>query len=224
MAPASQLLVWRSCWPSLSSHHPLRLFCHRRQCKNTGTLNDFPNVSRPPNCNELLLLMRCLKTFISRLDGTVQPVWHQRIELDIDGKHEDLVGLDLVAGDLHQLVERVKEHGASKVVLGGFSMGAHTALHAVYRGGVRVDACLALSSYLVRSSAVYKHLEKQKSSKPLLMCHGLSDVIVPPSWAEETGLALKKQGVDLNLKFYQGLGHHPGAKMMADAFYWVEQL
>ena len=161
---------------------------------------------------------------LSRLDSTVQPIWHQRIELDIDGKHEDLDGLDLMAGDLHQLVNKVKNLGASKVVLGGFSMGAHTALHAVYRGGVQVDACLALSSYLVRSSAVYKYLENQRSSKPLLMCHGLSDVIVPPSWAEETGLALKKRGVTVNLKFYEGLGHQPGGKMMADAFSWVEQL
>ena len=170
-------------------------------------------------------MLSCLKP-CSRLDGTVQPIWHQRIELDIDGNHEDLDGLDLMAGDLHQLVKRVKEDGAGKVVLGGFSMGAHTALHAVYRSGVQVDACLALSSYLVRSSAVYKYLEDQRFAKPppLLMCHGLSDVIVPPRWAEETGLALKKQGVAVNLKFYEGLGHQPGGKMITDAFSWVEQL
>ena len=170
-------------------------------------------------------MLDCLNP-LSRLDGTVQPVWHQRIDLDIDGKQEDLDGLDLMAGDLHQLVKRVKEDGAGKVVLGGFSMGAHTALHAVYRGGVQVDACLALSSYLVRSSAVYKYLEEQRLAKPrpLLMSHGLSDVIVPPHWAEETGLALKKRGVAVNLKFYEGLGHQPGGKMTADAFSWVEQL
>ena len=90
-----------------------------------------------------------------------------------------------------------------------------------------MDACLALSSYLVRSSAVYKHLEEEKVTKlrpSLLMCHGLSDVTVPPNWAEETGLELKKRGVDVNLKFYEGLAHQPAGKMITDAFSWVQQL
>ena len=222
MGQASQPLAWRSYWSSLSSRRPLLLLCHQPQCKHTGT----PNERSRKNSFPKRSLSELIKPF-SRLENTVQPIWHQRIELDIEGKHEDLVGLDLMAGELDQLVKRVKEEGAGKVVVGGFSMGAHTALHAVYRGGVQVDACLALSSYLIRSSAVYEYLDDDRHAKappPLLMCHGLSDVTVPPSWADETGLALKKRGVDVKLKFYEGLAHQPAGKMIKDAFSWVQQL
>ena len=161
-----------------------------------------------------------------RLDGIRQPVWHQRVELDIDGKHEDLDGLDQMAGELDQVVNSLKKNGAAKVVLGGFSMGAHTALHAVYRSGVPVDACFALSSYLIRNSAVYKCLGNQKVAKPppLLISHGLSDVTVSPYWGIETVRALKEKGVPVNLKLYEGIAHQPGSKMVSDAFSWVQQL
>ena len=151
-------------------------------------------------------------------------MWHQRIELDIQGKHEDIDGLNHMAEELHQLISRVKEHCVGKVVLGGFSMGAHTALHAVYRSDVEVDACLALSSYLIRSSAVYKILDEQtiRDKPPLLMSHGLSDVTVPPTWSEETVSELQKRGLAVNLKLYEGLGHRPGDKMVSDAFSWIQ--
>lgn len=161
------------------------------------------------------------------LDGTRQPVWHQRSEVNIHSEHEDLEGLDKMTLGLQALLEEVRALRVPKVVVGGFSMGGHTALHAVYRRGLEVEGCVALSCFLVGQSEVYRTLEDHEPGTPrppLLQGHGLGDVVVPAVWARETHGGLEDGGVEGRLVLYEGLGHQPSEQMMRDTYRWIEDL
>ena len=90
----------------------------------------------------------------------------------------------------------------------------------------QVDGCLALSTYLVEQSGLYRSLDSCPSLPlpPLLQAHGQEDSIVPPPWAVTTHKELLRRGVEGQLRLYQGLGHEPRADMLEDAFAWLQGL
>ena len=175
-------------------------------------------VTPPPG---LVVLLPSAPMREYSLEGKKSSVWHQRKEVDIRGKYEDIVGIDEMCDGLIEMVERVKSIGADEVSLGGFSMGGHLALHAAYRRDVKVEKCFALSSYIIESSAVFEHQGDRVGCPPLFMAHGVEDKIVPLDWGRRTRDRLDKAGVKTKWNAYPGLGHEPNSEVMRHLFDWV---
>lgn len=151
--------------------------------------------------------------------GQKMSVWHDRTEVDIDGR-EDIAGINRTSDGLVDLVGEVRDSGVQKLVLGGFSQGGHQSIHSVYRRGIQVDACFALSSYLCRTSRVYQDVSS--NPPPLFYSHGQDDDIVNVSWAEETNQNLLNLGVKATFNIEPGLKHDISSDQLGRLFQWIQ--
>merc|ERR1712215_368393 len=97
-------------------------------------------------------------------------------------------------GALVAEVERECAVRREQIVLGGFSMGGHMALQAVYgKAGGRVGAAFALSSFLSTKSVVLE--ETNNKDTVLFLSWGDSDDLVEPGWVQNTKHSLEERGV-----------------------------
>jgi len=102
---------------------------------------------------------------------------------------------------------------ASRIAIGGFSMGGGIALQAALRSKRRFAGVFALSSYLCKNAAVYGRLaaaldrlavaasddeDAALLSLPIFMRHGAADKFILPAWGGRIcspagNLGLKRQ-------------------------------
>ena len=174
-------------------------------------------VTPPP---DLVMILPSAPMREYKLDGKRSCVWHQREDTSIRGDDEDLEGIDEMCEGLDKLVDDVKSIGVDDLTLGGFSMGGHLALHAVYRANIRVNKCFCLSSWLINKSAVYDG-RMSDSPPPLYMVHGEQDRIVPLDWATTTRDRLAMAGVKTRMVTYKGLEHTLNTDVLDDLFWWI---
>ena len=155
--------------------------------------------------------------------GQRQSVWHQRKDLSIDSAYEDTSGIDRISDGLGEMINQIEVAGFKNTVVGGFSMGGHTAIHSVFRNGINAKGCFALSSYLINQSAVYKSIETKDSSDqvPLYLAHGDSDRIVPMEWAKILHNKFEMNNVETSLVLYKDLDHEISSHVIQDLFSWI---
>ncbi len=91
-----------------------------------------------------------------------------------------------------------------RLILGGFSQGAMTALHVGLRRA-RSPACiLAFSGMLVGRNRV---ADEMTCHPPVLIVHGAEDEIVPCESAHDAERTLLADGIDVLAHVLEGLGH-----------------
>jgi len=114
-------------------------------------------------------------------------VWHDRTGLSPDVQ-EDSGGIHKMGEELHILISRINDEmniPFDRIVVGGFSMGGHMALHLGLAHMPSFPAGIfVLSSFLASNSELYnklKHVPQSSSNHfPLLfMAHGTQDTLVP---------------------------------------------
>ena len=143
--------------------------------------------------------------------------WDKCLKILYWGCLIQMVNLFLITG-----LSEIRNLKISKVILGGFSMGGHVAIHSVFRNNVQVDKCFAMSSFLINQSEVYKSLSNNNLCQiPLFIAHGDCDKIVPYQWAQTTHRKL----LDLNIKskflLYKKLDHEIREDEVHDVFRWI---
>ncbi|WRX31606.1 Phospholipase/carboxylesterase/thioesterase - like 3 [Theobroma cacao] len=156
--------------------------------------------------------------------------WSDVGDLSGDGP-DDLEGLDASAAHVANLLST--EPANIKLGIGGFSMGAATALYSAtchilgkYGNGnlypVNLSAVVGLSGWLPCSSSIaiiFRTLRNQMegsiqavrraASLPILLCHGLGDDVVAYKHGEKSAQALNSVGFrNLMFRTYNGLGHY----------------
>nr|DAD27085.1 TPA_asm: hypothetical protein HUJ06_028553 [Nelumbo nucifera] len=128
---------------------------------------------------------------------------------------------------------------AFKLGIGGFSMGAATALYSAtcctqgrYGNGspytVNISAVVGLSGWLPCSRSLKNNMGgsnetvRRAASLPLLLCHGRADDVVLYKYGEKSAEVLSSAGFrSLTFKTYNGLGHYTVPEEMDEVCNWL---
>ncbi|KAK4726621.1 hypothetical protein R3W88_031538 [Solanum pinnatisectum] len=173
---------------------------------------------------------------VAILGGFPCTAWFDAGELS-DDTTNDLEGLEASVAHIANLLST--EPADVKLGIGGFSMGAATALysatcfaHGKYGNGnpypVNLRAVICLSGWLPGSRNVRNKIEgsheaaRCAASLPILLCHGKCDEVVPYRYGERASYVLSSAGFrNLQFKAYDGLGHYTVPREMDEVCNWL---
>lgn len=162
--------------------------------------------------------------------------WFDVGDLSEDGP-DDLEGLDASAAHVANLLST--EPADIKVGIGGFSMGAATALYSAtccaqgkYGKGtpylINLSVVVALSGWLPCSRSLRNRIEgsheamRRAASFPILQCHGKGDDVVQYEHGEKSAKVLSATGFrNLTFRTYNGLGHYTIPQEMEEVGTWL---
>ncbi|XP_057465327.1 uncharacterized protein LOC130755034 isoform X1 [Actinidia eriantha] len=176
---------------------------------------------------------------VAVLGGFPCTAWFDVGELSEDTP-DDFEGLDASVAYIANLLSA--EPSDIKLGIGGFSMGAATALYSAtcfaqgkYANGnpypLNLRAVVGLSGWLPGSS-LFRSLRnkiegsheatRRAASLPILLCHGNCDEVVPYKFGEKSSHFLGLAGFRyLTFKSYDGLGHYTVPKEMDEVCNWL---
>ncbi|XP_064079864.1 lysophospholipase-like protein 1 isoform X1 [Macrobrachium nipponense] len=157
--------------------------------------------------------------------GIHRNVWFDRLGMSLETP-DDPSTLEPIAEEISQLIEKEISLGisAKRVIIGGFSMGASLAMQVGYRFRPDIGGVFVFSSFLSKSSEVYKVLDSSSTKKPLpplLMCHGAVDDIVPYEWGHYTFGELQKRGIPAEFHSFPRLDHSLNVKELNILQAWL---
>ncbi|KAI8529488.1 hypothetical protein RHMOL_Rhmol12G0228400 [Rhododendron molle] len=173
---------------------------------------------------------------VALLGGFPCAAWFDVGELSEDSP-DDFEGLDASAAHIANLLSG--EPADIKLGVGGFSMGAATALysatcfaHGRFTNGnpypVNLRAIVGLSGWLPGSRSLRNKIEgsheaaRRAASLPILLCHGNGDDVVPYKFGEKSTQFLGSAGFRyVSFKTYDGLGHYTVPKEMDEVCNWL---
>lgn len=173
---------------------------------------------------------------VAAFGGFSCTAWFDAKDISEDA-HEDQEGLDVSAAHVANLLST--EPADVKLGIGGFSMGAATALYSAmchalgqYGNGnlyqVNLQSVVSLSGWLPCSGIMRKRMEespealRRAASLPILLCHGSGDDMVAYTHGEKSAQVLRSTGFQ-NLIFipYEGLGHYHIPEEIAEVCQWL---
>ncbi|KDP37131.1 hypothetical protein JCGZ_06187 [Jatropha curcas] len=173
---------------------------------------------------------------VALLGGFPCTAWFDVGEIS-ENSPDDWEGLDASAAHIANLLST--EPTDVKVGIGGFSMGAATAIYSAtcaamgrYGNGnlypINLRAVVALSGWLPGSRNLRNKIEgshdaaRRAASLPILLCHGTCDDVVPYNYGERSAHFLNTAGFrHLTFKPYDGLGHYTVPREMDEVRNWL---
>ncbi|CAL0320085.1 unnamed protein product [Lupinus luteus] len=173
---------------------------------------------------------------ISAFGGFPSTAWFDVQDLTEDAP-DDLEGLDASAAHVVNLLST--EPADIKLGVGGFSMGAATALYSAtcfavgkYGNGnpypANISAAVGLSGWLPCAKTLSNKLEgvdeatRRAQSFPVLLCHGKGDDVIPFKFGEKSSKCFISTGFqDVSFKAYNGLGHYTIPEEMDEVCAWL---
>lgn len=173
---------------------------------------------------------------VALLGGIPSAAWFDVGELSDDGP-DDLEGLDSCAAHISNLLSA--EPSDVKLGVGGFSLGGATALYmgtcsAMGKFGngnlypLNLKAIVGLSTWLPCSRSLRNKIggsqdaARRAAALPILLCHGLSDDVVPYKYGEKSAQTLTSAGFRyLTFKSFDGLGHYTVPREMEEVCSWL---
>ncbi|XP_052175638.1 uncharacterized protein LOC127790276 [Diospyros lotus] len=173
---------------------------------------------------------------VTLLGGFACNAWFDTGELSEDTT-DDFEGLDASVAHIANLLST--EPADIKLGIGGFSMGAATALYSAtcfaqgqYGNGnpypVSLRAVVGLSGWLPGSRSLRNRIEascdagRRAAALPILLCHGTCDEVVPSKFGETSAHYLTLAGFrHLAFKTFEGLGHYTIPREMEEVCSWL---
>ncbi|CAK7356592.1 unnamed protein product [Dovyalis caffra] len=173
---------------------------------------------------------------VAMLGGFPCTAWFDVGEISEDSP-DDWDSLDASAAHIANLLST--EPADVKVAIGGFSMGAATALYSAtcaalarYGNGntypINLRAVVGLSGWPPGSRSLRSKVEashdaaRRAASLPIFLCNGTSDDVVPYNYGEKSAQCLSTAGFrNLTFKSYEGLGHYTVPKEMDEVRTWL---
>jgi phospholipase/carboxylesterase len=153
--------------------------------------------------------------------GYAMRAWYDIRELTPDGR-DDEAGLAATRERIERYIERERAGGISarRIVLAGFSQGGAAALHVGLRHVAPLGGIIALSAYLPLRSRLAAELAPANRGTPILMCHGREDVVVLPTFGEQSRDVLLTCGLQVEWRQYS-IGHHLNEPEIHDIAAWL---
>ncbi|CAI9285843.1 unnamed protein product [Lactuca saligna] len=162
--------------------------------------------------------------------GLSTTAWFDVTDISEDA-NQDVEGMDASAAHVLSLLST--EPPNIKLGVGGFSMGAATAIYSAScfaRGklgnGTRYSAHLAavvgLSGWLPCANHPSNEVEGPAASLPILLCHGRGDEVVWFRYGEKSAEKLTSAGFEnLTFKSFHSLGHYIIPEEMDEVSSWL---
>ncbi|KZV37792.1 acyl-protein thioesterase 2-like [Dorcoceras hygrometricum] len=173
---------------------------------------------------------------VSLFGGFPCTAWFDAQDIS-DDVSDDMQGLDASAAHVANLL--LTEPADIKIGVGGFSMGAATALYSAtchvsrqYGNGqpylINLSTIIGLSGWLPCSRTLRNRMEasnettRRAASLPILLCHGTGDDVVAYKHGQKSACALNSAGFQ-NIMFrkYEGLGHYTIPEEMDEVCRWL---
>ncbi|RCV24904.1 hypothetical protein SEVIR_5G120200v4 [Setaria viridis] len=173
---------------------------------------------------------------VSVFGGFPSTAWFDVADLSEDAP-DDVEGMDASAAHVANLLST--EPADIKLGVGGFSMGAATALysatcfaHGKYGNAnpypVNLSLAVGLSGWLPCARTLKNRIEsspeaaQRASSIPIFLCHGKADDVVLYKHGERSADALKANGFsNVLFKSYNSLGHYTVPEEMDEVCKWL---
>ncbi|HTQ37101.1 MAG TPA: alpha/beta fold hydrolase [Steroidobacteraceae bacterium] len=153
--------------------------------------------------------------------GYAMRAWYDIRELTPQGR-DDEAGLEAARARVERYIERERAEGilTRRIVLAGFSQGGATALHVGLRHAAPLGGIIALSGYLPLRERLRADLAPANRAVPILMCHGREDVIVLPTFGEQSRDTLLAAGAKVEWREYS-VGHQLCEAEIHDIAAWL---
>jgi phospholipase/carboxylesterase len=153
--------------------------------------------------------------------GYAMRAWYDIRELTPEGR-DDEAGLAATRERIERYIERERAGGiaARRIVLAGFSQGGAAALHVGLRHAAALGGIIALSAYLPLRARLVAELAPANRTTPILMCHGREDVVVLPTFGEQSRDVLLAAGLQVEWRQYS-IGHHLNQPEIHDIAVWL---
>jgi phospholipase/carboxylesterase len=153
--------------------------------------------------------------------GYAMRAWYDIRELTPDGR-DDEAGLAATRERIERYIERERASGiaARRIVLAGFSQGGAAALHVGLRHVASLGGIIALSAYLPLRARLAAELAPANRATPVLLCHGREDVVVLPTFGEQSRDVLLAAGIPVEWRQYS-IGHHLNEPEIHDISMWL---
>jgi phospholipase/carboxylesterase len=142
------------------------------------------------------------------------------------GAKQDKAGIHLAQQQVEALVAREIDQyqiPAQKIVVAGFSQGGALALQAGLRLPV-LAGILALSTYLPLADTVKDECAPAALSRPIFMCHGNEDFVVPIHFGEYSRDHLLQIGCENLIWREYPIGHTVNMNELRDIGAWLADL
>jgi len=138
--------------------------------------------------------------------GSSMPAWWDIRSLDkLDG-NEDEEGIKRSVTEVEAIIQKEVSNGipANRIVLGGFSQGAATALYTGLTSKFKLAGIVALSGYLPIQNTINWESANQV---PVLQCHGKDDGVVKFSVGQLAQSVLTSKLQNYTFNAYEHLEH-----------------
>ena len=154
--------------------------------------------------------------------GMVMPAWYDILEMSIDRKI-DQKQIMVSAGRINELVEREIHRGidSRRIVVAGFSQGGAVAYQVALSFTRPLAGLMALSTYLATHASIVP--APDNTNMPILVCHGLSDTVVPESLGQHAIKLLEKMGYKPEYKTYP-MQHSVSSAEIIDISRWLQKV
>ncbi|KAL3630035.1 hypothetical protein CASFOL_023019 [Castilleja foliolosa] len=173
---------------------------------------------------------------LSLFGGFPSTAWFDVQDIS-ESSPDDIQGLDASAAHVANLLST--EPADIKLGIGGFSMGAATALYSAtchifgqYGNSnpclLNLSSVVGLSGWLPCSRTLKNRIERSNeaatraASLPILLCHGSGDDVVAYKHGEKSASVLSSTGFqNLTFRSYDGLGHYTIPEEMDEVCRWL---
>ena len=125
--------------------------------------------------------------------GAVMPSWYDIRSMESITENADWQGMQASENYLNQLIEEVEKEGFSrqKILLAGFSQGGVIAYRTALLSPQPFAGIMALSTYLPLEGT--ENIQQPKNI-PIMIAHGIQDLVVPFKTAENANQRLTELG------------------------------
>lgn len=181
--------------------------------KNSDSINYvFPTATEKP---------------VTLYDGAVMHAWFDVLEGKPFGK-EDSEGYVKACNLVRDLIkEQIEVYNipAERIIIGGFSQGAATALGTVALLDFKIGGVIGLSGFCPAVETITKHHNETNFDTPVFQGHGNKDRVISYKYGQASSEFYKKLGFrNWEFKIYDGLDHGLNEDLTKDVMLLLESI
>ena len=180
-----------------------------------------PQLKLPADLAIRFVFPHAPKMAVGMFGGEVVRAW---FDFTADGVR-DFKGMKKSVLQIRDLIQTEIDNGisAERIVLAGFSQGGAVALSTALFYPKRLAGILALSTYMAEGEDLGSGNSKASAnaSTPILVCHGLSDMVLPVTMGQSAYNSLKNAGYPVEWREYP-MGHEVSFDEIGDISRWLQ--
>lgn len=200
--------------PPRGEHKGTLIFLHGLGDQGHGWADSFRSEARHDNIKTICPHSADRRVTLNM--GMRMPAWYDLYGLDQNAREDD-EGIQAATQYVHQLIDAEVASGipASRIVVGGFSMGGALAIYAGLTYPQKLGGIIGLSSFLLQRTKLPGNYTANNTTN-IFLGHGDMDVLVPVQIGRATEALIKNFNPNIVFHLYRQLQHSSCAEEMRD--------